>query len=330
MKQQKKSLTVVKYNNGNLPDNFSSLLENADENELKALIGLLILSDDEGKISPDIDVASFLGIESADFDASVNFWRGAGIIGAGNAKKTEKSQKSPPKGSEYAHKSGAVEKTVGVVEYLTGELADILENRKEIAAFVDEAQRIVGKTLNMNEIGILVGLIDQYGFEPAALLAVLLHTTKLGKKGMRYPEKGAISLYDEGLVTEAGVLEKIRRIDSAALTISKIKDLFGVGSRALSTSEKNLFKKWTEDFGYDIEVIRKAYDITIDVKHEPIPKYTNGILEKWYVEKLRTVEDIEAYEAAKKGKKEEQSSQKSYDINEFIDAAIKRSFDDID
>ena len=57
MKQQKKSLTVVKYNNGNLPDNFSSLLENADENELKALIGLLILSDDEGKISPDIDTS---------------------------------------------------------------------------------------------------------------------------------------------------------------------------------------------------------------------------------------------------------------------------------
>ena len=47
-------------------------------------------------------------------------------------------------------------------------------------------------------------------------------------------------------------------------------------------------------------------------------------------DKNAMVEYIEAYEAAKKGKKEEKSSQKSYDINEFIDAAIKRSFDDID
>lgn len=328
MKQSKK--TVIKYKNGVLPNNLAELLENADETELKTLIALLMASDCEGVVDPNIDVPSLINLDKSEFDAAVNFWRGAGIIGGTKAKSAEKTENKPQEEHSYAHKSGAIEKTNGVVEYMTGELADILENRKGIASFVDEAQRTVGKTLNMNEIGILVGLIDQYGFEPEAILAILVHTTKLGKKGMRYPEKVAISFYDEGLTTHADVTERILRIEASAETINQIKELYGIGNRALSTTEKNLFKKWTEVFGYGIDIIRRAYDITIDAIHEPKPKYTNGILEKWYVEKLRTIEDIEAYEQAKKGKKEETGSGKSYNIDEFFDEAIKRSFNDID
>jgi transketolase len=43
-----------------------------------------------------------------------------------------------------------------------------------------------------------------------------------------------------------------------------------------------------------------AYDITIDIKHEAIPKYTGAILESWYNAGLRTAEAIAAHENAKK------------------------------
>ena len=333
MGREKKTVTIIKYKNGVLPSHLAELLQNADENELKVLIGLLMAADNDGVIDPSLAFDNALGLERSVVDAAINFWRGAGVVGITKATKTGESKTMTVNVHtkiEHAHKNGAIEKTVGVVEYRTGELADILENRSEIAVFVDEAQRVVGKTLNMNEIGILVGLIEQYGFETDAILAILAHTTRLGKKGMRYPEKVAISFYDEGLTGGAEVFEKIQRIEASSQTIAKIKELFGIGSRELSTTEKNLFKKWTEGFGYDIEVIRKAYDITIDAIHEPKPKYTNGVLEKWYTERLHTIEDIEKYEETIKGKKELSVSNKSYNINEFFDAALKRSFDDIE
>ena len=167
-------------------------------------------------------------------------------------------------------------------------------------------------------------LIDQFQFVEQNSVA------KLGKKGMRYPEKIAIGFYDEGLTGGEEVCDRIHRIEASAQTIAKVKELFGAGNRELSTTEKNLFKKWTEQFGYDIDIIRHAYDITIDIKHEPIPKYTNGILEKWHVEKLHTLADVEAYEAKKKEKSSKESSNKSYDIDDFFDAALQRSLKELD
>jgi DnaD/phage-associated family protein len=327
MGREKKHLKI-KYMNGNFPEHFGELLDNADDREMMTLVALLMSADKDGILPVDLKLSEVLSLDESEITSAVNFWRGAGILEY-SKKEAESTENISDKKTTYAHahKSGAVEKTVGVVEYLTGELADILENRSEMAVFVDEAQRIVGKTLNMNEIGIIVGLVEQYGFETEAILAILAYATRLGKKGMRYPEKVAIGFYDEGLTSGEAVCDRIQRIEAATQTIIKIKELFGAGNRELSTTEKNLFKKWTEQFGYDIDVIRHAYDITIDVKHEPLPKYTNGILEKWHTEKLHTIEDVERYEETVKASKTKPGDNKSYDINEFFDAALKRSFD---
>ncbi len=327
MGREKKHLKI-KYMNGNFPEHFGELLDNADDREMMTLVALLMSADKDGILPVDLKLSEVLSLDESEITSAVNFWRGAGMLEYSKKEATSTENISDKKTTyAHAHKSGAVEKTVGVVEYLTGELADILENRSEMAVFVDEAQRIVGKTLNMNEIGIIVGLVEQYGFETEAILAILAYATRLGKKGMRYPEKVAIGFYDEGLTSGEAVCDRIQRIEAATQTIIKIKELFGAGNRELSTTEKNLFKKWTEQFGYDIDVIRHAYDITIDVKHEPLPKYTNGILEKWHTEKLHTIEDVERYEETVKANKTKPGDNKSYDINEFFDAALKRSFD---
>ena len=57
------------------------------------------------------------------------------------------------------------------------------------------------------------------------------------------------------MIDISSVCDRIQRIEAATQTIIKIKELFGAGNRELSTTEKNLFKKWTEQFGYDIDVI---------------------------------------------------------------------------
>ena len=69
MKQPKKS--VIKYKNGILPNNLSELLENADETELKTLIALLMISDCEGVVDPNIDVPSLINLDKSEFDAAV-------------------------------------------------------------------------------------------------------------------------------------------------------------------------------------------------------------------------------------------------------------------
>lgn len=331
-----KTAKKIKYRNAQLPDNLGQILANADENDLKILIALMMSANENGEIPEDFSVSRALGVQKSDVTASVKFWRGAGIIEGGAASaakaKPQANTAAHPESSAQskfatAHRDGAVETSDVFSSYRSDELASLFEKRRISAAFIDEAQRVFGKTFNSYDTGIVVGLVDRLGFEEEAVLAILAYMTKIGKKGLRYTEKVAISFYDEGYTRTHEVVERIAQIERSKEVISKVKQLFGASNRELSKSEKTMFEKWTQKFGYDIDVIRMAYDITIDIKHEPIPKYTGAILESWYNEGLRTAEDVAAHERAKKENKSVEG--KSYDLDDFFEAAIQRSLEDL-
>ena len=326
----------IKYINGNLPDNIASILANADEQDLKILTLLLMSADSNGEVSDDLAIGDILKISSDAVDASLKFWRGAGIIGASRAtkKKPEQTQQIRVEESEQstvttAHRNGMLESN-GVETYKSAELATLLEKRAVTACFVDEAQKVFGKTFNAYDTNVVVGLVDQYGFEEEAVLAILAYVLRLGKKGVKYAEKIAIGLYDDGYTTTADVVDRINSIEQAKETVYKIKSMFGFGARELTKSEKEIFTKWTQTYGYDVDIIRAAYDITVNSIQKPVPKYTDKIIEKWYSEGLRTLADIENYENKKKESAQStQEAQKSYEIDDFFDAALKRSFKDL-
>lgn len=318
---------TLKYIKGNIPENLAELLSNADEQDMRILIALMMAADENGEVNAEFSLSDTLGLEKPEVDASLKFWRGAGVISS--TKSGTKSAK-PKAEQTSAHRGGAVEKSTGVSPYATDELAALFEKRRVTAQFIDEAQRVVGRTFNSYDTGIVAGLVDQLGFEEEAVLAMLAYVTRIGKKGLRYSEKLALSFYDEGITTAAAVVERIALIEHSSEVISKIKQLFGIGARELSKTEKALFEKWTQKFGYGIEVIRVAYDITVDATQKPLPKYADAILEKWHAEGLRTEDEVLAFEKKSKQEREGTSGgDKSYELDDFFEAALKRSLEDL-
>ena len=330
---------IIKYRNASLPQNLDEVLANADENDLKILIALMMAADENGEVGEDFSVEDVLGLDRTSVDASVKFWRGAGIIGGARTRSSAaaKSEAAKPEQSnnteaptkiQTAHRNGVLEQSGGIVNYGSAELANLFERRKVTTEFVDEAQRVWGKTFNAYDTGIVVGMVDQLGFDEEAVLAILAYVARMGgRKGLRFCEKIAISLYDDGYVHVQDVMARIEVIERSKDTVSKIRHLFGIGDRALSKTEKELFERWTQTYGYGIDVIRLAYDITIDRIQKPVPKYTNSILEGWYNAGLKTLEEIVEYE--RKSKDSASDGQKSYDLDGFFEAALKRSYDDL-
>lgn len=322
---------TLKYIKGNIPENLAELLSNADEQDMRILIALMMAADENGEVNAEFSLSDTLGLEKPEVDASLKFWRGAGVIsstksGAKSAKpKAEQTSAAAPS----AHRGGAVEKSTGVSPYATDELAALFEKRRVTAQFIDEAQRVVGRTFNSYDTGIVAGLVDQLGFEEEAVLAILAYATKIGKRSLRYPEKLSLLFYDEGITTTSGVVDRIAIIEHSSDTINKIKKLFGIGSRDLSTNEKRLFEKWTCTFGYGIDIVRMAYDITVDSTREAAPRYTDAILEKWHAEGLRTVEAVSEYENKRKKANGKSEEGKSYELDDFFEAALKRSLEDL-
>ncbi len=326
---------ILKYGQGQLPDRLGEILGAADENDLKILLTLMMLVDTEGRVLPETDLAGCLGLAQSDIDASLKFWRGAGMIGGRTGKVSAKGAAKPEaeKKAENpvsAHRNGLAQRS-GVLPYRSDELAGLVENGRVTPQFIDEAQRIVGKTFNCSDTGIVAALVDQLEFEEEAVLAILSYSVSLGKKSVHYAEKIAMGFFDDGITGTADVIAKINSMERSKDVINQLRNLMGIGSRALTTTEKKLFGVWVEKFGYGMDELRLAYEITVDKTGMPAPKYMNAILEKWYGEGLHTAADITEFEQARKEKKKGSpgKSEKSYDMDDFLEASLKRSYEDL-
>ncbi|MBO5938818.1 MAG: DnaD domain protein [Clostridia bacterium] len=322
---------TIQYRGGVTPENLGRLLQNADENDLRILVALQMLADENG-IAPVGELSSLLGCSEAEASASLKFWRGAGVLGTVGASKTTKEQKEEqraPESTKTAHRGGAIEQSATLPQYSSSELADLIERRQISAEFIDEAQRVLGKVFRTYDTGVLVGIVDRLGFEEVAVLAILAYIAQKGKKTVRYAEQIAMAFYDEGITETADVLMRIHRMEQSGEMIGKIRVLYGAAGRELTSTEKRLFTSWCEKLGYDMDVIRLAYDITVDNTQKPLPKYTNTILEAWYAAGLRTAEDVRRHLEDEKKTKTSGEVAKSYELEEFFEAALKRSYEEM-
>ena len=85
-----------------------------------------------------------------------------------------------------------------------------------------------------------------------------------------------------------------------------------------------MIEKWVCTMQYPTEVLQKAYEITVDTINKPAIPYAHTILERWYSEGYRTLEDVEKAIAEYRRKKDEGKS--SFDVDDFFEAALKRTY----
>ena len=316
-----------------IPGSAVDAVSRASEIDLKVLVSLCASGG-----SVDIKkLAKQLGCGEDDVKASLSFWRGAGIIEQSNGK--DAPAEIPSEAAETAQevKTVTVDKNVEVVapapkklcgadelpKYTSEELSNILEERRETAALIDECQRIMGKVFNIKEINVLMGLVDYLELDCEYIMMLLTYCVSLGKKTLHYAEKLAFALYDAGITTGEMLAEELRRREAVTDAEGKIRSLFGVGERAFTTKEKKFISAWINDMCYSIEIIEKAYEVTADATGKGSFPYANSVLERWFAAGLRTLSEIE--DSYTKGGSSDAPAMGSFDTDSFFEAAVKRS-----
>jgi len=322
----------------NLPQAVLDSMSRADASTLRVL---LALSATHGEDVTSADLAQQCGCSEADVDTALAFWRGAGVIeldaSKANAKgaarkKSEPTTKEEPKTSEPENAPSSSQPQVkssatALPAYTTEELTAVLERRAELRALIDECSHVFGKIFNTHEVSQLIGLADYLGLEEEYLLLLLAHCAKLGKKSLRYAVNLGISLYDDGVTDTAALQECLKARERREEAEGKLRTMFGLGSRALTSKEKKMFDAWTGTHGFTLDAIRIAYEKTVSATGKASVPYANSILERWAAAGLKTVEQINEAEAAYE--KQSASTPKagnSFDTDDFFDAALQRSF----
>ena len=300
----------------------SDLLKDATAEDLRVLICLIAK---EGDCTLE-SLAHDAGCSTAKVKGALAYWQECGVLVEGNGTAPKSSEQKPQKAP------------IGLSRDLLPRGED--ENAAYITAhsmeeLINECQRLMGRLFNPTEIAVIVGMNEQLGFDFTYIMTLVAYCAKAGKLTLRYVERMAIGLFEEEITTAEALDAHLKRLEATASREGKLRRLFGMGERALSKKEKECFARWVCDFGYDMDIIGMAYDITVNTQQKAIVSYTDKILTRWHDAGCRSLKDCEALQekerAAKpqkktKGAAPDPNRPTSFTTDDFFSRALERSY----
>ncbi|MBQ7293059.1 MAG: DnaD domain protein [Clostridia bacterium] len=312
-----------------LPAVSKKLLARAGKTELKLLVCLASVPELCEKYDELADgLAQEIKVSRSALDSALSFWIGAGIISkerddgtAIPAEETAVSEKLVPAEEEPPKRSRVTE----LPQYTGDEFTKVMERRGELSGLIEEAQNVLGKVFNITETQLLVSISEGLGLDDEYVLGLLAYCKQIGKANLRYVEKIACSFYDKGICTAKQLEEYLRTADMLASAESKIRKIFGIGDRAFTSKESKYINDWITVYKFDFEVIKLAYEDTVNATSKPSMSYANKVLESWFAEGYKSVSDVEKSKEKKKGSRESAQAT-SFNVDDFFNAAINKGF----
>lgn len=329
-----------------LPASALERLNVAGEVELKVLLSLC---DAENRASFDTEaVADRLGLTPEAVTGAIQFWRGAGVL-----KKTElksapaaAAASAPTKSSETAKVSAAAEDesalprtempkasvTIvrsddGMPHYTAEEIDRIFAENGELSGMIDECQNIFGKLFNPTEVNKVMALTEYFRLDCEYILLLCYYCKKIGKASVPYLDKLARSLYQEGIDEVDALGDRLSELEAAADLGGYYRTLTGAGKRSFTDRESKFLSQWAK-WKIVPEVLKLAYEVSVDATGAPSMPYINKVLSNWKEAGYTTAEQVKSALEEYKQKKETRAAgapNNSFATDEFFEAALKRS-----
>ncbi|MCI8331628.1 MAG: DnaD domain protein [Clostridiales bacterium] len=233
---------------------------------------------------------------------------------------------APAAAGQSAPKPSAKEQAVMPVslpEYTSEQMAQLIDRTPSYKVIIDETQKICGRIFNPTEISRVLGLADYLKLDFEHILMLFAYCKKRGKTSVAYIVKTAYSLYNQGIDTRAAMEQYVKEAEAFDSFSGKIRSVFGIGERAFTAKEKEIIAGWIQN---DIseELMRKAYEITVDNIGKTSFAYTNKVLLNWQQSGYKTLADVENAIQSYQSNKQEKAS---FETDEFFEAALRRGLE---
>lgn len=320
----------VKYGEYSLsiPADILRHLADADADELKALI--MIAAAEDGV--PDLAAA---GMTEKEFESAASFLRGAGLISAdGKGKAPKKKTESAALQEKFAEKEDKNEEVASGVrkvrvlrrdvtpEYTSNEISQMMREDQLLASLIDACQQTLGKTFNSSENNVLIAMHRSLDLDGEYILMLLAYCAEKDKRNLTYIQRMAAGLVEQGVLTPSQLEEELMRREELASADSVLRRIFGIGGRALTKKESEIFTLWICDRKHSTDLIKEAFDRTVAKTGKASVPYCNTILEDWFANGIKTPEEARN---ASLGKKSPSQVRGSFETDDFFGAALNRS-----
>ena len=204
--------------------------------------------------------------------------------------------------------------------YTANEISSFNE-KSEVVEFMYIAQKLLGKTLSASDVNTLLFFYDVLGFDSDLIVYLLEYAISNNHRQMRYIEKTAISWANEGIDTVDKAKASTELYSSRCYPVLKA---FGISGRNPGAGEKALIVKWTDSYGFPMDIVLDACNRTMNAIHQPSFEYADSILTNWKEKGIRTLSDVKLLDG--EHQKNKAAYKKNQTDNNETSARPKNSF----
>ena len=183
-------------------------------------------------------------------------------------------------------------------QYTETDVLSAMDGDRDFKALYGEIQRVLGRSLNTEELKILLGFTRYLGL-PADVISVLVCYCKerarakgnLRNPSLRTIEKEAYFWAEQGIdsIEEAAAFIQNQNVRRSQL--GQLMALLQIRGRNLTPGEEKYARSWL-DMGFDEDVLKLAYERTCLNTGGLSWAYMNKILTRWQQAGLFTLEQI--------------------------------------
>lgn len=164
------------------------------------------------------------------------------------------------------------------------------QSREEVKQLIYMTEHYMGKTLSKADGHSLLYMYEELQF-PVDLIEYLIeYCVNNGHKSMRYIEKTALAWADEGIHTFKAAKMSTTRFKKEYFAVLKA---FGISGRNPVDTDIDFIKRWTNEYGFDMDLILEACSRTIRSISKPSFDYTDSILKNWRDKNIHHKSELE-------------------------------------
>ena len=195
------------------------------------------------------------------------------------------------------------EKTVHIApgerpQYSETDVLCAMDRDESFRSLYGEIQRVLGRSLNTEELKILLGFVRYLGFS-TDVISILVSFCKerarqkgsLRNPSLRAIEKEAYAWAERGLDTVEEAVAFIQAQNVRNSRLYRLMNILQIRGRSLTAAEERYAQKWL-DQGFDEELIAMAYERTCLNTGGLNWAYMNKILQRWQEQGLHSAEQV--------------------------------------
>ena len=262
-------------------------LKEANESQLK--IYLYLLKNQGTQISVS-QIADFFNYTEQDVKRALRFWN----------RKAPAEERVQAKVNAEGNTEGNVVEFAIRPTYTSEKLAETAAI-PEVSQLLFVAEQYMGRPLKADDISSIVYMYDELKFSAELIEYLIEYCISNNKKTFRSIESVALSWKEDNVTTVDEAKRLTRKIPS------EMKDVLAALGFAKDhvpvDAEIGFVRRWTESYGYGMDIIKIACERTVLSTGKPSIRYANSIIKGWHDAKVKSVSDILALDEEFKRKK---------------------------